>query len=57
MDSRDEGRDRIVGEDRADFVNGHTERPRGSGHEGRPSGLREELFDVFGLFRSYFDSP
>jgi hypothetical protein len=56
MDSQDERRDRIVGEDRADNVNGHTERPRGSGHEGRPSGDRKELFDLFGLFRSYFDS-
>ncbi|KAH3809079.1 hypothetical protein DPMN_137442 [Dreissena polymorpha] len=35
MDSEDERRDRIVGEDRADNVNGHTERPRGSVHEGR----------------------
>ena len=56
MDSHEERNDRFAGADRADKENGHTERPRGSSQEGRPSGDREELFDVFGLFRNYFDT-
>ncbi|KAH3851165.1 hypothetical protein DPMN_093646 [Dreissena polymorpha] len=41
MDSQDERRDRFAGGYRAGTVNGHTERPRGSGQEGRPSGIEE----------------